>query len=322
MISQKQKLVQTSRDALWKGIIGEFFEFFLRYFYPDHLYLIDFSKGFQFLDKELTEIQVKSKGNQRYVDVLVKVFLYDGSEEWILFHIEVQGQDDPNFQKRMFIYFYRIFDKYRKRVAALAILTGDEASHPKKYETSFLDTKLTYEYGTYKLREKTLADFQDKDNPVSIIMEVAWQALKRNKLDDSKLYDFKINLVRRLKALNYDSKRIRHLLNFIKRYSNFENSEISLKFENESHNMFNKEITMGLEEAIWTDAKMQGKEEGKEEGIVIGVQQTEQKFDQERKLTILSLREKSFSDEEIAETMRISIEEMNRLLAISSSEEE
>jgi len=71
---------------------------------------------------------------------------------------------------------------------------------------------------------------------------------------------------------------------------------------------------MGLEEAIWTDAKLQGKEEG----IVIGMQQTEQKFDQERKLTILSLREKSFSDKEIAETMRISIEKMNRLLAQST----
>ena len=86
----------------------------------------------------------------------------------------------------MFIYFYRIFDKYRKRVAALAILTGDEASHPQQYEYSFLNTKLTYEYGTYKLREKTLADFEDKNNPVSIIMEVAWRALKRNKLDDNK----------------------------------------------------------------------------------------------------------------------------------------
>jgi len=125
-------------------------------------------------------------------------------------------------------------------------------------------------------------------------------------------------LVRRLKALNYDSTRIRHLLNFIKRYSNFENSEISLKFENESHTMFNKEITMGLEEAILVDAKLQGKEEG----IEIGTQQTEQKFDKERKLTILNLREKGFSDGEITETMRISIEELNRLLVIDSEEEE
>jgi len=322
MKSQEQKIVQTSRDALWKGILEEFFEFFLRYFYPEFVHLIDFEQGFEFLDKELSEIQIKSKDNRRYVDILVKVFLRDGSEEWVLFHIEVQGHDDPNFEERMFIYFYRIFDKFRKRVAALAILTGDEASHPHKYETSFLKTKLTYEYDTYKLREKTLADFQDKDNPVSIVMEVAWQALKRNRLDDNKLYDFKINLVRRLKALNYDSTRIRHLLNFIKRYSNFENSEISLKFENESHTMFNKEITMGLEEAILVDAKLQGKEEGKEEGIEIGTQQTEQKFDKERKLTILNLREKGFSDGEITETMRISIEELNRLLVIDSEEEE
>lgn len=317
MKSQKQKIVQTSRDALWKGIIEEFFEFFLRYFYPEFIHLIDFEQGFEFLDKELAEIQIKSKDNRRYVDVLVKVFLLDGSEEWVLFHIEVQGQDDPNFQERMFIYFYRIFDKYRKQVAALAILTGDEASHPEKYETSFLNTKLTYEYATYKLREKTLADFQDKENPVSIIMEVAWQALNRNQLDDSKLYDFKINLIRRLKALNYDSKRIRLLLNFIKRYTNFENSEISLKFENESHTIFNKKITMGLEEAILTDAIMQGKEQG----IEIGTQQTEQKYEKRDKEIILSLREKGIPDDEIAIIMDISMKELSRLLVIDSEEE-
>jgi len=216
MKSQEQKQVQILRDILWKFIIREFFEFFLRYFYPEFVHLIDFEKGFEFLDKELEEIELESKDNRRYVDVLVKVFLLDGSEEWVLFHVEVQGHDDPNFEERMFIYFYRIFDKYRKRVAALAILTGNEASHPQQYEYSFLNTKLTYEYGTFKLREKTLDDFQDKNNPVSIIMEVAWQALKRNKLDDSNLYNFKINLVRRLKALDYASQHIRNLLVFIK----------------------------------------------------------------------------------------------------------
>ncbi len=317
MKSQEQKLVQTSRDALWKAIIREFFEFFLRYFYPGFVDMIDFEKGFEFLDKELSEIQVKSKGNQRYVDILVKVFLHDGNEEWVLFHIEVQGQDDSNFEERMFIYFYRIFDKYRKQVAALAILTDDEVSHPQKYEYTFLNTKLTYEYATYKLREKDLADFSNKDNPVSIIMEVAWQALKHNKLDDSELYDFKINLIRRLKALNYDAQRIRLLLNFIKRYTNFENSEISLKFEYESHIIFDKEITMGLEEAILTDAIQQGREEG----IEIGTQQTEQKFNEERKLAIINLQNEGFDNERIAHILNIPIEKIDTLLETNLEEE-
>jgi hypothetical protein len=45
---------------------------------------------------------------KRLADVLVKVFLKDGSEKWLLIHIEVQGYYEKEFGRRMFIYNYRI----------------------------------------------------------------------------------------------------------------------------------------------------------------------------------------------------------------------
>ncbi len=321
-----KKQIQTSRDALLKGAVEDFCEDFLYFFFPDHIHLFDLEKGFEFLDKELIEIRPKSKGNQRYSDKLVKVFMRDGSEEWILVHIEMQGYDDPEFRERMFIYYYRILDKYQKRVTAIAIMTDDSNDHPTRYETSFIGTKLIYEFNSYKLKSKTPEDFANTDNPFAIIMEVAWYALKNNQLDDEALYNFKIQLVRRLKTLNYDSEKIRALFNFIKQYVNFEKLEINLKFEQQSNIIFENQGTMGIIEAIIDDTKRQVREqtiaevreEVRKEAIAEvrkeAIAEVRKEVKEERKTTIQNLQNEGFSNEKIAVIMGISIEEVLRLL--------
>ena len=57
---------------------------------------------------------------------------------------------------------------------------------------------------------------------------------------------------------------------------------------------------MGLEEAIWTDAEQQS--------VVKGIQQTEQKYDEERKLSIINLQNEGFDNERISHILNISIE--------------
>ncbi len=49
---------------------------------------------------------------KRLLDKPVSVTLLDGAEEIIYIHIEVQGQPQPEFSKRMFVYNYRIFDHF------------------------------------------------------------------------------------------------------------------------------------------------------------------------------------------------------------------
>lgn len=53
------------------------------------------------------------------------MWLVDGEEAWLLLHIELQSQMDSGFPKRMFIYHYRIYDRYDREVVSLAVL-GDE----------------------------------------------------------------------------------------------------------------------------------------------------------------------------------------------------
>jgi hypothetical protein len=53
---------------------------------------------------------------------LFKVFLRDSADVWILIHLKVQSQRDADFARRMFVYHYRILDRYNRDVVSLAIL--------------------------------------------------------------------------------------------------------------------------------------------------------------------------------------------------------
>jgi hypothetical protein len=130
----------TRDDTLWKGILENFFDDFLRFFFKDANELFDMKKDFQFLDKELAQL-FPSQANMKspkFVDKLVKVFTKTGEEQWLLIHVEIQGYRDTNFGRRIFTYFYRILDKFDKPVTTVAIFTDSN----KKFKPSVY----TYEF--------------------------------------------------------------------------------------------------------------------------------------------------------------------------------
>jgi hypothetical protein len=60
------------------------------------------------------------------VDKLVKVWLKNGEEAWLLIHVEVQTWREADFPKRMHVYNYRLFDRYDREVISLAILADED----------------------------------------------------------------------------------------------------------------------------------------------------------------------------------------------------
>src|SRR5699024_8764934 len=100
------------------------FDDFLHFYFTDADQLFDMKKGFQFLDKELEQLfPTDEMKAPKYVDKLVKVYRKDGTEEWLLIHIEIQGYRDKEFTKRVFTYWYRILDRYNKPVTTFVIFT-------------------------------------------------------------------------------------------------------------------------------------------------------------------------------------------------------
>src|SRR4029077_20477387 len=99
-------------DSPWKESLHLFLPQFLAFFFPDIHETIDWSRGHESLDTELQQIVREAQVGKRLADTLFKVWRKDGKETWLLIHIEIQGRRDKDFAKRMFVYNYRIFDRY------------------------------------------------------------------------------------------------------------------------------------------------------------------------------------------------------------------
>lgn len=147
------------QDSLWRKILDKLLPDFLAFYFPEIYQAIDFDKGFEFLDKELQKIlpQADDTG-QRVVDKLVKVFLRDGSEKWLLIHIEIQGYREIDFSKRVYHCNYRISDRFGEKVISVALLTDDDAAFRENvYEISQWGFRLYFEFPVVKL-----LDYRDK----------------------------------------------------------------------------------------------------------------------------------------------------------------
>jgi len=252
-----------TRDLLWKGIIEDLFEDFLQFFFPDAVDLFDLEKGYEFLEQELQQLYPESEVSARYADKLVKVYLKEGGDIWVLIHVEVQGQAVSNFPDRMFTYFYRALDRYNKKIAAIAILTDDQKGFSSDgYEYQFLDTRLSYHYRKYKLLEHPLESIRDKENPFAIVLEAAWQALVQNKGKDELLLNHKISLIRKLLNTGYAKQKVKRIFRFIEHYVHFEKPEFFTKFDDQVKQIRKK---MGIEElirqAMIEDIKVEVREE-------------------------------------------------------------
>ena len=113
-------------DGVWKEALETYFPAFIDFFAP-HVYAdIDWTRGCEFLDQELRQVVQNAELGKRRVDTLVRLWRKDGVETWVLVHVEVQTQHDTKFAERMFVYHYRLFDRFGRQPYSIAVL-GDRS---------------------------------------------------------------------------------------------------------------------------------------------------------------------------------------------------
>ncbi len=117
---------RTLFDSPWKEIVETYLPDFMAFFFPSAHPQIDWERGFEFLDSEFRQVVRDAELGKRFVDKLVKLYLIDGEETWILIHLYFQSQFVSNFAERIYVYNYRIYDRYRCKVASFIVL-GDES---------------------------------------------------------------------------------------------------------------------------------------------------------------------------------------------------
>ena len=273
-----KKLKRKEQDSPWKEIIEKFFKEFLQFFFPKIYKDIDFSRGYEFLDKELFRIVKDSNIGKRYADKLVKVYLKNGKETWLLIHIEVQGYRENNFPERIYIYQYKIFDKYHKEVICLVILTDkDENYRPDTYEKERWGFSLSFKFPVVKLidyRGKE-EELEKSQNPFAMVVLAFLKSLEEEENEDSK-FRTKLSLIRKLYEKGYNKKEVQNLFKFIdwvislsEEYENKIAEEV-LKLEEVKKMPYVSTLEKLAEERGKKEGEKRGIEKGKKEGIKEG----------------------------------------------------
>jgi len=204
-------------DSPWKEILDEFLSAFLEYCFPQIYAAIDWSVPPKMLDKEFQQITPHGELGRRSVDKLVEVRLLSGDTEWILIHLEIQNQWIGDFAERMFVYFYRIRDKYNRRVVSLAVLGDDNPEwRPEAFKEDTLGCKVEFRYPMVKLNDflQDLTPLEESNNPVGCLILAHLLAIQTTR-KPAERQDGKLQILRRLYERGVDSQVLRRLYRVI-----------------------------------------------------------------------------------------------------------
>lgn len=235
-MSTRQRLKPPKKnDELLKAIFEDNFPDFLRFMYAEAEDIFDLDRGLTFMDKELLEIipDRERKKGKRVADLLVKVFLKDGREKWILVHTEIEGGSDDGFSHRIFEYHYRILDRYRVPVETIVVFTGSRNQRRSdEYRYKVFRTSFEFRYLSYQIFDHKESELLAMDNIFAYIVLACQKALDENKLPEEELAEERSTIARALIETNrYSKDRIMSFLVFLKSFLFIRDKQINSNFD-------------------------------------------------------------------------------------------
>lgn len=328
---KKKSILHSQADAAWKDMLELFLPDAIAFCFPELNSHIDWDKKWEFLDQEFRAITNDSVEGKRLVDKLIKVFRRNGSELWLLIHIEIQGSRDNFFPTRMFIYHYRIYDKYGRHPVSCAILTDDSKSwYPVKYHHKEFDCELSFKFPMFKILDMQPQQqvLEDSINPVASIILAQMETIKsKNKSPNERLI-IKYKLTKRLYAKGFSPATVRALYHFIDSLIHLP-KPLEIEYEQtiyqleETNGMryvstiekmgIEKGIQRGIQKGIERGIE-QGIQKGMQQGIQQGMQQGIQQGMQHGKQEIaFRMLEKGYTSQMISELTGLDQNEISKL---------
>jgi predicted transposase YdaD len=259
-------------DSPWKEALEQALPDFLALFFPQAHAGIDWSRGHRFRDKELQQVVRDAELGRRYADKLAEVYSLDGAETWVLVHIEIQGQADPRFAERMYVYHYRLFDRYRRDVVSLAVLTDAQGGfRPSGYERERWGCSLRFRFPMVKLLDwhDRAAALEADRNPFALVALAQLQAMAHR---GSARKRVKLRLIRFLYQRDYTREEILawfRVLDWMLRLPEdleLEFREELIAFEEETQMPYVTSVErIGIQKGLQQGLE-QGRQEGRKEG--------------------------------------------------------
>lgn len=299
-------------DTPWKEVVTHHFPEFMAFYFPQAHAAIDWSRPHAFLDQEFAALSRDAELGRRLLDKLVSVHTHDGGERWLLVHLELQGWRDRDFAERMFVYNYRVYDRYRRPVASMALLTDDSLHwRPASFSYHLLGCKMRLDFPFVKLLDFAgrIDELRQHANPFALVT-VAHLLARQTKGNAHRRRIAKWMLTRSLYERDWSKQRIIDLyrvIDWIMRLpdaldSRLHQGVLELERRNamtylSSIERFGMERGMkkGLQEGRQVGLQ-QGLQEGRQKGHQEGRQEGRQEGLQELLLALLSKRFGSLDD--------------------------
>jgi hypothetical protein len=154
---------------------------------------------------------------RRYVDKLVKVWTKDGAERWVLIHVEVQTVREAEFPQRVYVYNYRVFDRYNRPVASFAVLADDDPSwRPDEFRQGLFGCETGIRFRSVKLLDLAPHEalLEASPNPFAKVV-LAHLKARQTHGDSAGRQAWKLRLVRGLYERGFEAKDVRELFRLI-----------------------------------------------------------------------------------------------------------
>lgn len=242
---------QIDHDRLFKELLETFFAEFIELFFQEAALSIDL-KHIKFLQQEIfTDV---TAGEKHKVDILVETRLKD-EPGLILVHVEPQAYVQKNFNRRMFIYFSRLYEKYRRKILPLVVFSYDRVrNEPDSFELGFpFLNVLNFRFYKLELKKLNWREYIKSDNPVAAAL------LSKMGFNPEEKVKVKLEFMRMLVRMKLDPARMELLAGFFETY---------LKLNREEEEQYNWELgTLDLKEVdiimqITTSWHEKGRAEG------------------------------------------------------------
>ncbi len=184
----------------------------------------------------------------------------------MLIHVEVQSQEQAEFPRRMYVYNYRLFDRYNRMVASLAVLSDERADwRPDRFGYSLCGCTVGIEYPIVKLLDylPRLDALEADANPFAVLV-AAHLRTQQTRNDPEARRGWKVRLIRSLYERGLTADDVRQLFRFIDRMM-----DLPPELEDEvwrELDQIEKEKHMPYVTTVERRALEQGREEGREEG--------------------------------------------------------
>ena len=271
-------------DNPWKDAVQHDFPAFLAFFFADVHDRIDWSAGFTFLEQELRAITRQSeRGRKKTVDVLARVRRLDGAEVWVYVHVEVQTQFDADLPERVFVYHYRLFDRYQAPVASLVVLADTRPNwRPEMYGHALFGCEVTMRFPVVKLADygESLDELLANPNPFAVVT-AAHLLTQRTKGDDMGRYQAKRRLTRMLYERGWEKPRVQDLyrvINWMMHVPEELNERLDSEIKVWEKEDFKVQYLSSMERHAMAKGEARGKKLGKKLGKKIGEANTLQRL--------------------------------------------